>query len=72
MSLVAEYSSDEDNGHASSTNDVFGLSSFPATKKARVDESSASLTIEAAPHVLAEVCVEHTNELAKKTQIFDI
>ena len=62
MSLVAGYSSDEDNGPASPTNDAFGLSNIPASKKMRVDEASSSLqTIQAAPDVLAEVRqVQHT------------
>ena len=55
MSLVPGYSSDEDDGPSSPTNDAFGLSHIPTAKKVRVDEHGASLKPQAAPHVLAEV-----------------
>jgi pre-mRNA-processing factor 17 len=51
MSLVQDYSSDED----VPVDDVFGLSKLPATKKPRVDEAPAPVVTEAAPHVLSEV-----------------
>lgn len=63
MSLVAGYSSDEDNGPASPTTDAFGMSSVPAAKKARIEiPSSSKPTIDAAPHVLAEVRTQHLDE----------
>jgi pre-mRNA-processing factor 17 len=55
MSLVQEYSSDEDNESLSLSNDVFGLSHLPASKKARLQEAQSPCTPEAAPQVLAEV-----------------
>ena len=56
MSLVQGYSSDEDDGPVAAANDAFGLASIPVAKKLRTDEpSSSKVTIEAAPHVLAEV-----------------
>ena len=56
MSLVQGYSSDEDDGPHSATNDAFGLTSIPVAKKLRVDEPSTSLVPTSAPDVLAEVC----------------
>ncbi len=56
MSLVAGYSSDEDNGSFSPTTDAFGLMNIPAAKKIRVDEPATSVqNVQAAPDVLAEV-----------------
>jgi len=55
MSLVQGYSSEEDNGSSSPTNDTFGLSRLPTTKKIRVEEPQSLLQPQAAPHVLAEV-----------------
>lgn len=54
MSLVPGYSSDEDNGPSSPTNDAFGISQIPIAKRMRVDEPESSLKPQAAPHVLAE------------------
>ncbi len=55
MSLLAGYSSDEDDGPSSNSNDTFGLSSIPVTKRLRVEEPASGLIVTAAPDVLAEV-----------------
>ena len=60
MTLVQGYSSDEEDNIASSSKDVFGLSSIPSVKKLRLDEDVASTATNlmvdtSAPHVLAEV-----------------
>ena len=58
MSLVAGYSSDEDDlGPATITEDAFGLSNLPISKKPRTEETVSRQTLQAAPDVLAEVCV---------------
>ena len=49
-------SEEDDNGVASSTNDVFGVNHLHSTKKVRVEEQPPSIIPHAAPHVLAEVC----------------
>lgn len=68
MSLVAGYSSDEDNGPTTSANDAFGLSSLPAAKKPRIDEASSSKpTVDAAPHVLAEDPLHQTTMVTRPT-----
>lgn len=60
MSLVAGYSSDEDSGPVTITEDAFGLSNLPVAKKPRTDESVSRVTLQAAPHVLAEVRIQLT------------
>ena len=56
MSLVAGYSSDEDDlGPATITEDAFGLSNLPVSKKPRTEEIVSRQTLQAAPDVLAEV-----------------
>jgi pre-mRNA-processing factor 17 len=55
MSLVQEYSSDEDSDSSSLKNDAFGLHNLPISKKIRVEAPESSLQPQAAPHVLAEV-----------------
>ena len=58
MPLPVEYSSDEEDNANSVNSDVFGLSSLPVAKKARVDETPSvepEAKPDAAPHVLAEV-----------------
>ena len=61
MSLVAGYSSDEDDlGPATITEDAFGLSNLPVSKKPRTEEIVSRQTLQAAPDVLAEVCVHKT------------
>jgi pre-mRNA-processing factor 17 len=54
---VQDYSSDED----VPTDDVFGLSKLPASKRPRTDEVPLPLATEAAPHVLSEVCFLFTD-----------
>ena len=54
MSLPLAYSSDEEDIDISK--DAFGLESLPASKKPRTDEQ-AMVVADAAPHVLAEVCI---------------
>jgi hypothetical protein len=49
------YSSEEEDGVASSTNDVFGVNQLHSTKKVRVEEQPPSIIPHAAPDVLAEV-----------------
>ena len=62
MSLVAGYSSDEDDlGPATITEDAFGLSNLPASKKPRTEETVSRQTLQAAPDVLAEVCISTYN-----------
>jgi hypothetical protein len=53
--LVQGYSSDE--YVETDTNDIFGISKIHAAKKPRL-ENNIRLTTEAAPHVLAEVCIQ--------------
>ncbi|GJE85912.1 pre-mRNA splicing factor [Phanerochaete sordida] len=68
MSLVAGYSSDEDNGPASPTTDAFGLSSLHAAKKLRVEEASSSKpVVDVAPHVLAEDPLHQTTMVVRPT-----
>ena len=56
MSLIQGYSSGEDEGPVSLTNDAFGLASLPATKKPRVDPPKPAPVIpHSAPDVLSEV-----------------
>lgn len=62
MSLVREYSSGEDEGPVSPTNDAFGLTSLPATKKARV-ETETLRSIPAIPHSAPDVLSEVRNVL---------
>ena len=62
MSLVAGYSSDEDDlGPAIITEDAFGLSNLPVSKKPRTEEIVSRQTLQAAPDVLAEVCISTCN-----------
>lgn len=70
MSLVAGYSSDEDEAHISSSTDAFGLSSIPAVKKIRVDEPTSSTPmsgVQAAPDVLAEDPLKQTSLITRPT-----
>ncbi|KAI0666344.1 pre-mRNA splicing factor [Trametes maxima] len=71
MSLVQGYSSDEDDGPRSPTNDVFGLSSLPVAKKPRVEElpsqPSTSVVPTSAPHVLAEDPLHQTTLVTRPT-----
>jgi len=56
MSLIQGYSSGEDEGPVSLTNDAFGLASLPATKKPRVGPPKPMSVIpHSAPDVLSEV-----------------
>ena len=56
MSLVQEYSSGEEEGPVSPTNDAFGLASLPTTKKPRVGTKNPMSGIpHSAPDVLSEV-----------------
>jgi len=56
MSLVQGYSSGEDEGPVSPTNDAFGLALLPATKKPRVGPPKPTSDIpHSAPDVLSEV-----------------
>ncbi|KAK1236328.1 hypothetical protein PQX77_000425, partial [Marasmius sp. AFHP31] len=64
MSLVQGYSSGED--ESADSNDAFGLSSIPAAKKPRTEESQ-SLKTEAAPHVLAEDPLNQTSLVTRPT-----
>jgi len=54
MSLLHDYSSDE--GDAIDVKDAFSLGSLPAAKKPRIEEQPPTKVLEAAPHVLSEVC----------------
>uniref|UniRef100_A0A0W0F5T5 Pre-mRNA-processing factor 17 n=1 Tax=Moniliophthora roreri TaxID=221103 RepID=A0A0W0F5T5_MONRR len=67
MSLVQGYSSGEDEDVNPA--DVFGLSSIPAAKKIRTEESTTStpMTTEAAPHVLAEDPLHQTSLVTRPT-----
>ncbi|KAI6133313.1 pre-mRNA splicing factor [Pisolithus croceorrhizus] len=51
MSLVQGYSSDEDDV---ATNDAFGISNLPLTRRSRADEAEQKIVADAAPHVLSE------------------
>lgn len=53
MSLPIAYSSDEEESLAAASKDAFSLSSLPSTKRPRVED--ATISRDAAPHVLAEV-----------------
>lgn len=55
MALNIAYSSDEED--LTSTNDVFGISSLPVSKRPRVEEQESVKvsSTDAAPHVLSEV-----------------
>ena len=56
MSLIQGYSSGEDEGPVSPTNDAFGLVSLPAAKKPRVESPNPmSVVPHSAPDVLSEV-----------------
>lgn len=56
MSLIQGYSSGEDEGPVSPTNDAFGFASLPATKKPRVEPLKPTSAIpHSAPDVLSEV-----------------
>ena len=56
MSLVQEYSSGEEEGPVSPTNDAFGLASLHAAKKQRVETPKPTSVIpHSAPDVLSEV-----------------
>ncbi|KIY47062.1 pre-mRNA splicing factor [Fistulina hepatica ATCC 64428] len=66
MSLVQGYSSDEDD-YPINPNDVFGLSSISAAKKARIDEPTAVPVTETAPHVLAEDVLHQTSLVTRPT-----
>ncbi|KAI0344157.1 pre-mRNA splicing factor [Trametopsis cervina] len=67
MSLVQGYSSEEDDGPIIDANDAFGLAALPATKRPRVEASSSSLTVEAAPHVLSEDPLAQTSLVMRPT-----
>ena len=53
MSLLKDYSSDEEEAVASG--DVFGLTSLPSAKKPRIEEAVKVAQFTAAPDVLSEV-----------------
>ena len=56
MSLIQGYSSGEDDGPVSPTNDAFGLASLPVAKKPRVEAQKPTSVIPlSAPDVLSEV-----------------
>ena len=55
MSLVQGYSSDEDDMSTKPSEDAFGISSIPAQKKRRMEESAVTRVESSAPDVLAEV-----------------
>lgn len=56
MSLIQGYSSGEDEGPVSPTNDAFGLTSLPAAKKPRTEPQKLTSVIpHSAPDVLSEV-----------------
>lgn len=56
MPLIQGYSSGEDEGPVSPTNDAFGLGSLPTAKKPRVEPPKpTSLVPHSAPDVLSEV-----------------
>jgi pre-mRNA-processing factor 17 len=58
MSLVEGYSSEEENNDIlTPTNDAFGLTSIPSSKKMRLEQLSATTTpvVQSAPDVLLEV-----------------
>ena len=56
MSLIQGYSSGEDEGPVSPTNDAFGFASLPAAKKPRVEPPKPTPVIpHSAPDVLSEV-----------------
>ncbi|KZT06299.1 pre-mRNA splicing factor [Laetiporus sulphureus 93-53] len=72
MSFIPGYSSGEDDGPISATQDVFGLTSLPAAKKPRIDELSASgsapsIAPDAAPDVLAEDPLNQTSLITRPT-----
>ncbi|PSR80708.1 hypothetical protein PHLCEN_2v6624 [Hermanssonia centrifuga] len=67
MSLLAGYSSDEDDGPSSNSNDTFGLSSIPVTKRLRVEEPPSGLIVTAAPDVLAEDPLHQTSLVLRPT-----
>ncbi|TFK41277.1 pre-mRNA splicing factor [Crucibulum laeve] len=66
MSLPLAYSSDEEEIIASVSKDAFSLSSLPAAKKPRVEESTQMAT-ESAPHVLAEDPLNLTSLVTRPT-----
>ncbi|EMD41556.1 hypothetical protein CERSUDRAFT_79169 [Gelatoporia subvermispora B] len=70
MSAVVAYSSDEDDGPISTTQDAFGLALLPNAKKPRLDEStpvSQELVPQAAPHVLSEDVLHQTSLVTRPT-----
>ncbi|CCM00325.1 uncharacterized protein FIBRA_02355 [Fibroporia radiculosa] len=70
MSLLQGYSSDEDNDTLGATNDVFGLSYLPVTKKQRLvveQSNSAPALPAAAPDVLAEDPMKQTSLITRPT-----
>lgn len=69
-SLLQGYSSGEDDEQLA-TQDAFGLSSLPTSKKPRLEEPEAStsstavsIVLQAAPDVLAEVCRRDPSRLS--------
>ncbi|KAI0786117.1 pre-mRNA splicing factor [Abortiporus biennis] len=67
MSLVAGYSSDEDDASLSTSNDAFGLSNLPVAKKPRVEIAPLLPTPTAAPDVLAEDPLKQTSLVTRTT-----
>ncbi|KDQ54874.1 hypothetical protein JAAARDRAFT_181584 [Jaapia argillacea MUCL 33604] len=68
MSLALGYSSDDDTGSVSHNQDVFGISSIPATKRLRVgDSSSVPIVAQAAPDVLSEDPLNQTSLITRPT-----
>ncbi|KAF8519041.1 pre-mRNA splicing factor [Hysterangium stoloniferum] len=64
MSLLAGYSSDEDNG-VDISKDAFSLGSLPAAKKPRVEEPPVTKELVAAPHVLSEDPLHQTSLITR-------
>ncbi|KAH9949504.1 pre-mRNA splicing factor [Amylocystis lapponica] len=70
MSLLQGYSSsDDEGGIIVPSTDVFGLSSLPVSKKARLDEAASSLALQAqsAPDVLSEDPLKQTSLITRPT-----
>ncbi|KAE9401973.1 pre-mRNA splicing factor [Gymnopus androsaceus JB14] len=65
MSLVKDYSSDEDEAVASG--DVFGLTSLPSAKKPRIEEAVKVAQFTAAPDVLSEDPLHQTSLVTRPT-----
>ncbi|KAI5119920.1 hypothetical protein M0805_000885 [Coniferiporia weirii] len=65
MALVQGYSSDEDDVVMSPTEDAFGISAIPASKKARIEQLTVAKVDSSAPDVLVEDPLKQTSLITR-------